>query len=95
MEGSNYVFTAARGLADEIEFKPDGVIRTRAAEVLRDAHAMLEEIVDIGLFAALGRGTFGDVSRSLDGGRGADGIVEVTEGYLNPLHGAVEAPASV
>ncbi|HEU4702888.1 MAG TPA: lysine 5,6-aminomutase subunit alpha [Conexibacter sp.] len=95
MECSNYVFTAARGLSDEIEFRPDGFVVRRAHEVLREAHAMLEEIVDIGLFAALGRGTFGDVSRTLEGGRGADGIVEVTEDYLNPLHGAVEAPAGV
>ena len=95
MECSNYVFTAARGLGDEIEFRPDGFIVRRAHEVLRHAHAMLEEIVEIGLFAALGRGTFGDVSRTLDGGRGADGIVAVTEDYLNPLHGAVEAPAGV
>jgi len=95
MEGSNYVFTAARGLADEIEFKPDGFIVRRAHEVLRDAHAMLEEIVDIGLFAALERATFGDVSRSLEGGRGADGIVDVSSDYLNPLAGAVEAPAGV
>ncbi|HEX7292396.1 MAG TPA: lysine 5,6-aminomutase subunit alpha, partial [Conexibacter sp.] len=95
MEGSNYVFMAARGLADEIEFKPDGFIVRRAAEVLRDAHAMLEEIVEIGLFAALERATFGDVSRTLDGGRGADGIVDVASDYLNPLEGAVEAPAGV
>jgi len=95
MEGSNYVFTAARSLADEIEFKPDGFIVRRAHEVLRAAHAMLEEIVEIGLFAALERATFGDVSRSLEGGRGAEGIVDVTSDYLNPLEGAVEAPAGV
>jgi beta-lysine 5,6-aminomutase alpha subunit len=95
MEGSNYVFTAARDLGDEIEFKPGGFIQSRAAGVLRDAHAMLEEIVEIGLFAALERGMFGDVSRSRDTGRGGEGIVEVAEGYLNPLHGAVEAPAGV
>jgi beta-lysine 5,6-aminomutase alpha subunit len=56
---------------------------------------MLEEIVEIGLFAALEHGMFGDVSRSREGGRGGEGIVEVAEGYLNPLHGAVEAPAGV
>jgi beta-lysine 5,6-aminomutase alpha subunit len=95
MENSNYVFTAARDLGDEIEFKPGGFIQSRAASVLRDAHAMLEEIVEIGLFAALERGMFGDVSRSRDTGRGGEGIVEVAEGYLNPLHGAVEAPAGV
>jgi len=95
MECSNYVFTAARGLADEIELKPDGFIVRRAHEVLRDAHAMLEEIVEIGLFAALERATFGDVSRTLEGGRGADGIVDVASDYLNPLAGAVEAPAGV
>ncbi len=95
MECSNYVFTAARSLSDEIEFRSDGFIVRRAAEVLRDAHAMLEEIVEVGLFAAVGRGVFGDVSRTLDGGRGADGIYETAEDYLNPLHGAVEAPAGV
>ncbi|MBS1868311.1 MAG: D-lysine 5,6-aminomutase subunit alpha [Actinobacteria bacterium] len=95
MECSNYVFTAARSLADEIEFKPDGFIVRRAHEVLREAHAMLEEIVEIGLFAALERATFGDVSRTLEGGRGADGIFDVASDYLNPLAGAVEAPAGV
>jgi len=95
MECSNYVFTAARSLGDEIEFKSDGFIVRRAHEVLRDAHAMLEQIVEIGLFAALERATFGDVSRSVEGGRGADGIVDVASDYLNPLAGAVEAPAGV
>ena len=41
MECSNYVFTAARDLADEIEFKPDGFIvqraRRGAARRARDA----------------------------------------------------------
>ena len=35
LENVNYVFDAARDLGDEIEFKPGGIIQTRAREVLR------------------------------------------------------------
>lgn len=96
LEGTSYVLATARDLGDEIEFRPGGVIQRRAADVLRDAHALLEQIVGEGLFAALGRGVFGDVRRSLDGGRGGEGIVTLAEDHLNPLLGAaVEAPAGV
>lgn len=97
LEGTSYVFATARDLGDEIEFKRGGIVQSRAADVLRDAHGMLEEIVEIGLFAAIERGMFGDVSRTRDGGRGADGIVELEAGYLSPLTATAttEAPANV
>ncbi|HTZ88211.1 MAG TPA: lysine 5,6-aminomutase subunit alpha [Solirubrobacteraceae bacterium] len=88
MENVDYVFTAARDLSDEIEFKPGGIIQTRAREVLAGAHALLAKIAEQGLFAALGEGVFGDVPRAIDEGRGTEGIVEVQESYFNP---AVEA----
>ena len=57
---------------------------------------MLEEIVEIGLFAALGDARRSATSRARStGGRGADGIVDVASDYLNPLAGAVEALAGV
>jgi beta-lysine 5,6-aminomutase alpha subunit len=52
--------------------------------VLAGAHELLERIAEDGLFAALGEGVFGDVSRHVDEGRGAEGIVETHEDYLNP-----------
>ena len=41
LENVNYVFNAARDLGEEIEFKPGGIIQTRAQEVLAGAHALL------------------------------------------------------
>jgi len=84
LENVNYVFDAARDLGEEIEFKPGGIIQTRAQEVLAGAHELLERIAEHGLFSALGEGVFGDVRRQIDEGRGTEGIVTVGEGYLNP-----------
>jgi len=84
LENVNYVFESARDLGEEIEFKRGGIVQTRAQEVLRGAHELLEHIAEIGLFAALGEGVFGDVRRHVQDGRGIEGIVEVGEGYLNP-----------
>jgi beta-lysine 5,6-aminomutase alpha subunit len=85
LQNVNYVFNAARDLGEEIEFKRGGIIQTRAQEVLAGAHELLERIAQIGLFTAIEEGTFGDVSRSLQEGRGIEGIVDVQDGYTNPL----------
>jgi beta-lysine 5,6-aminomutase alpha subunit len=53
LENVNYVFSAARDLGDEIEFRRGGIVQTRAQEVLRGAHALLAQIAEEGLFAAL------------------------------------------
>jgi beta-lysine 5,6-aminomutase alpha subunit len=96
LENVNYVFDAARDLGDEIEFKPGGIIQTRAQEVLHGAHELLERIADIGLFAALGEGVFGDVRRQVGEGRGIEGIVETEDGYLNPASELMQrAPSRV
>jgi beta-lysine 5,6-aminomutase alpha subunit len=85
LQNVDYVFNAARDLGEEIEFKRGGIIQTRAREVLAGAHALLERIAEEGLFAAIERATFGDVSRKPDEGRGLEGIVTTDEGYVNPL----------
>jgi beta-lysine 5,6-aminomutase alpha subunit len=85
LENVNYVFDSARDLGDEIEFRPGGIIRTRAREVLEGAYELLQRIAELGLFAALGKGVFGDVERDVDEGRGIEGIVRTEPGYLNPL----------
>ncbi len=84
LENVNYVFDSARDLGSEIEFRPGGIVQTRAQGVLQGAHELLERIADVGLFTALGEGVFGDVPRQVDEGRGAEGIVETHEDYLNP-----------
>jgi beta-lysine 5,6-aminomutase alpha subunit len=85
LENVNYVFDSARDLGEEIEFRPGGIIQTRAQEVLAGAYELLQRIADLGLFAALGEGVFGDVQRHVDEGRGVEGIVERKTGYLDPL----------
>ena len=85
LQNVDYVFNAAHDLGEEIEFKRGGIIQTRAQEVLAGAHELLERIAQTGLFQAIEDATFGDVSRKLDEGRGIEGIVEIEEGYFNPV----------
>ncbi len=85
LQNVDYVFNSARDLGDEIEFKPGGIIQTRAQDVLAGARELLERIAETGLFAAIDGATFGDVSRKIDEGRGLEGIVQTNEGYLNPV----------
>jgi beta-lysine 5,6-aminomutase alpha subunit len=85
LQNVDYVFNTARDLGDEIEFKPGGIIQTRAQEVLAGAHEMLERIAEEGLFEAIAQATFGDVSRKVDDGRGLEGIVATADTYMNPI----------
>jgi beta-lysine 5,6-aminomutase alpha subunit len=95
LENVNYVFDSARDLGNEIEFKRGGIVQTRAQEVLAGAHELLQRIADIGLFAALGEGVFGDVPRQVGEGRGIEGIVEVSDGYLNPASELMRGASSI
>ncbi|CAL9632235.1 Lysine 5,6-aminomutase alpha subunit [Streptomyces sp. enrichment culture] len=90
LENVHYVFNFARDLAEEIEFRPDGVIRTRARDVLAEAHRMLVEVADNSLFTAIEKGFFGNVSRRIDQGRGAEGIVAFHPEYVNPFVALME-----
>ena len=69
----------------EIEFRENGIIRSRAAEVLQKAADLLREIERIGLFATLERGIFADIKRPLDGGKGLSGVVRKSDLYFNPF----------
>ncbi len=84
LECVEYVFNYAHDLGEEIQFKPGGLINTRAQEVLRQAHELLERIAEVGMFGAIEDGTFGDVRRRIDQGRGIEGIVQTSEQYYNP-----------
>jgi beta-lysine 5,6-aminomutase alpha subunit len=95
LENVNYTFNAAHDLGEEIEFKRGGIIQTRAQEVLAGARELLERIADVGLFAALGDGVFGDVPRQVDEGRGIEGIVDVGDRYMNPASELMRGASSV
>jgi beta-lysine 5,6-aminomutase alpha subunit len=93
LQNVDYVFNAARDLGDEIEFRSGGIIQTRAQEVLAGAHDLLERIAATGLLEAIDKATFGDVSRSIDDGRGIEGIVRTAAGYINPVTDLMQAPS--
>jgi beta-lysine 5,6-aminomutase alpha subunit len=84
LQNTTYVFDSARDLGEEISFKTGGIVQTHAQRVLAGARELLEHIAEVGLFAALGEGVFGDVQRDVEKGRGAEGIVDMADGYFNP-----------
>ena len=85
IENARYIFNNMKDIGEEMEFKEGGIIRQRAALVLDNAVALLEELVKEGLFNALEKGKFGDVKRPKDGGKGLDGVFHKGEHYSNPF----------
>ena len=85
IENAQYIFRTMKDLGDEIEFKEDGIIRNRANEVLNKAASLLSDIETQGLFATLEKGTFADIKRPFDGGKGLDGVVIKDSVYFNPF----------
>jgi beta-lysine 5,6-aminomutase alpha subunit len=94
LENARYIMNNARHLRDELEIKPGGRIQSRAEEVLERAGVMLQEVADIGLFAAIERGMFADIQRPRDGGKGLQGVVIQSDGYYNPFLSLMEAKIS-
>ncbi len=85
LENARYVMRTARHLRDEIAIVPGGRIERRAQEVLEGAVAILERVAEHGLMEAIEDGTFAQVRRPRDGGRGADGVFEKDDAYWNPF----------
>ncbi|TVQ19718.1 MAG: D-lysine 5,6-aminomutase subunit alpha, partial [Spirochaetaceae bacterium] len=85
IENARYVFNTARHLSREIRFAPDGVVQTRADRVLEETHRMLADVASIGLPAAIEAGRFAAIGRPVAGGKGASGVCETGERYLNPF----------
>jgi beta-lysine 5,6-aminomutase alpha subunit len=90
LKGADYVFTAARHLGDEIQWNPAGRIVARARQVLDEAHRLLLQVAEEGMFSAIARGAFADVKRPETGGRGLAGVIPKAEGYANPILQALE-----
>jgi beta-lysine 5,6-aminomutase alpha subunit len=91
LKSARYIFGAAKHLGDEIEFKKDGIVESRAREVLANAHQLLVEVERETIWDAIGRGAFADVKRTRTGGKGLAGVVTRDADYVNPLLEALEA----
>ncbi|MDD2215529.1 MAG: lysine 5,6-aminomutase subunit alpha [Eubacteriales bacterium] len=85
IENASYIFNNARGIGDEVEFKKDGLIQSRAQKVLAKADRLLHEIEKEGLFSTIEKGKFGGVKRPRDGGKGLEGVCVKDEHYFNPF----------
>ena len=85
IENAKYIFNNMRDIGEEIEFKSGGIIQKRANEVLNNAADLLNKIEKEGLSNALEKGIFGGIKRTLDGGKGLDGVIEKSNSYLNPF----------
>jgi beta-lysine 5,6-aminomutase alpha subunit len=90
LKATRYVHTACKHLADEIEFKDDGIIARRAVQVLDEALVLLEQVECESIWEAIGQGAFADVKRTREGGKGFAGVVQREADYLNPLLDALE-----
>ncbi len=94
LQNVRYVLNAAGGLAEDFHPAPDGFLVQRAHRVLAEAVELLERIVDqdgdSGLLRSIADGTFGITRRPADQGRGFDGVVKKSDGYLNPATDILE-----
>jgi beta-lysine 5,6-aminomutase alpha subunit len=85
IKAANYIFGAAKDLGKEITYKKDGIISKWASKVLDDTLQQLRKIEHDGLFKAIEDKAFANVSRTLTGGKGLEGVVEKDKEYLNPF----------
>jgi len=85
LKSAAYVYRAWASMGGEIQFRPGGMVETRAKDTLGKAHELLEEVARDGLMKAIGNARFGDVARREDGGKGLTGVVERAPGYFNPF----------
>ncbi len=83
IENAKMIATSMKSFGDEIEFKDNGIVKTRAHQVLNDAHELLKEIKGMTLFKAIEKGTFADVKRTFTGGKGLDGVFVKNKNYIN------------
>lgn len=85
IENAKYIFNNMRNIGEEVEFKENGIIQTRAKEVLNKTIDLLEELQEEGLFTAIEKGIFGGVKRPKDGGKGLKGVCLKGNHYYNPF----------
>lgn len=85
IENAEYIFNNCKSLGDDLEFKPGGIMETRANEVMDKADDLLIQIEKDGIFKTIEEGKFGGVKRPRDGGKGLEGVAKKTEGYFNPF----------
>ncbi len=85
IQNAQYVMNNIENFYEEVEFKKDGLMCRRAQQVLDEALEFLTKVEKMDLFNAIETGEFADVKRPRDGGKGANGVVQKTPEYWNPV----------
>lgn len=84
IDNAKYIFNNMKNIGDEVKFKKDGIIQTRAQEVLENALELLKKIQEESLFNAIEKGIFANIVRKKTGGKGLEGVIEKGSNYINP-----------
>ena len=78
-----------------IKYKKNGIIQIRAKSVLKEATAFLKQINEIGLFDAVEKKMFAEISRPKNGGKGLEGVKEKEQDYWNPMESFLEKELNI
>ncbi len=94
IDNAKIVQKALKSWQDDIEYRSDGIIRSRAIHVLDNAEKLLDEVKDAGLFKALENGVFANIKRPFSGGKGLEGVIRKNRDYFNVITSRMEAELS-
>lgn len=83
IKNAKMVQQSMKSLGDEVTFKENGIIQTRAKEVLEKAENLLKQIASDGMFKSLENGVFAQTKRPLNSGKGLDGVFTKNKDYVN------------
>jgi len=95
IENAKYVANNIADLSEDMEYKKDGIMQTRAKEVMGQTIEFLEEIDKKSVFDAIEEGMFADVKRPKNGGKGMQGVYTKDADYWNPFEDFLKAELNI
>ncbi len=95
VSNAKYILNNTKDFANDIEYKKDGIIQTRAKNVLDETIEFLEQINEKGLFDSIEQKMFAEVSRPKHGGKGFEGVIARADDYFNPVYDYLEAELGI
>lgn len=90
IKNAKMIQKSMKSLGEEIKFKENGILQTRAHSVLDEALALLKQISKNGMFNSLASGVFADTKRPVNGGKGLNGVFEKNKDYINVVSDRME-----
>jgi len=95
VSNAQYILNNTKDFANDIEYKKNGIMQTRAQNVLDETIEFLEEINKKDLFNSIEQKMFAEVSRPKHGGKGLDGVVAKADDYFNPVYNFLECELGI